>query len=307
MDLEFPLPEGLEQTLSMDSLNVSAFNRPTVQSQPEVPHTKNTLGLVMYEDSEKSSEEDQQEDSIIEFSRDAPAAPILGPFCVICGKYGQYICDATDEDVCSLECKRKAEQNQHTITVEKESESNTEETLTVSTQPEFIPSKRRFKDARTILDSNKCPICGKTGHLPQDCRLASGKSLSVSDYSLSSETPSVIHCETMSHQDREALKRVYRKCKTIQTNPLSCCVRCKCRSNLVYCVQCNSCFCDKYHLLEHLQHNPSHFQLYSFKLRKLLKCSNPNCANTNIYELFMCHRCSSTLYDKYYNMKTALW
>jgi len=27
------------------------------------------------------------------------------PVCVMCGKYGEYICDETDEDVCSLACK----------------------------------------------------------------------------------------------------------------------------------------------------------------------------------------------------------
>ncbi|RXM28339.1 putative ATP-dependent RNA helicase DDX59 [Acipenser ruthenus] len=27
------------------------------------------------------------------------------PVCVLCGRYGEYICDATDNDVCSLECK----------------------------------------------------------------------------------------------------------------------------------------------------------------------------------------------------------
>ncbi|CAI9106688.1 OLC1v1005895C2 [Oldenlandia corymbosa var. corymbosa] len=31
---------------------------------------------------------------------------LLGePRCVICGRYGEYICDQTDDDVCSLECK----------------------------------------------------------------------------------------------------------------------------------------------------------------------------------------------------------
>ncbi|XP_053100008.1 probable ATP-dependent RNA helicase DDX59 [Hemicordylus capensis] len=29
------------------------------------------------------------------------------PVCVICGHYGEYICDKTDEDICSLECKAK--------------------------------------------------------------------------------------------------------------------------------------------------------------------------------------------------------
>ncbi|XP_021864293.1 DEAD-box ATP-dependent RNA helicase 41 isoform X2 [Spinacia oleracea] len=28
------------------------------------------------------------------------------PCCVICGRYGEYICDETDDDVCSLECKK---------------------------------------------------------------------------------------------------------------------------------------------------------------------------------------------------------
>jgi len=46
---------------------------------------------------------------IIQFSKDAPNAPIIGPFCTICGKFGQYICDLTEEDVCSIECKKKAE------------------------------------------------------------------------------------------------------------------------------------------------------------------------------------------------------
>ncbi|XP_015277774.1 PREDICTED: probable ATP-dependent RNA helicase DDX59 [Gekko japonicus] len=29
------------------------------------------------------------------------------PVCVVCGRYGEYICDQTDEDICSLECKAK--------------------------------------------------------------------------------------------------------------------------------------------------------------------------------------------------------
>ncbi|XP_028761165.1 DEAD-box ATP-dependent RNA helicase 41 [Neltuma alba] len=29
------------------------------------------------------------------------------PKCVLCGRYGEYICDETDDDVCSLECKQK--------------------------------------------------------------------------------------------------------------------------------------------------------------------------------------------------------
>ena len=55
------------------------------------------------------SKSEEEEEEVIQYSRDAPSAPILGPFCAICGKFGQYICDMTEEDVCSIECKKKAE------------------------------------------------------------------------------------------------------------------------------------------------------------------------------------------------------
>ncbi|KAG3014216.1 hypothetical protein PC128_g12953 [Phytophthora cactorum] len=36
----------------------------------------------------------------------AQRVPQLGePVCVVCGRYGEYVCDATDQDVCSLECR----------------------------------------------------------------------------------------------------------------------------------------------------------------------------------------------------------
>ncbi|KAJ1388826.1 Zinc finger, HIT-type [Sesbania bispinosa] len=39
-------------------------------------------------------------------SRDQREALPDEPKCVICGRYGEYICDETDDDVCSLECKQ---------------------------------------------------------------------------------------------------------------------------------------------------------------------------------------------------------
>jgi hypothetical protein len=29
------------------------------------------------------------------------------PLCIVCGRYGEYICSITDKDVCSIECKEK--------------------------------------------------------------------------------------------------------------------------------------------------------------------------------------------------------
>lgn len=49
------------------------------------------------------------------------------PKCVICGRYGEYICDETDDDVCSLECK-------HTLLSK----------LTKNKKPEIVPPPVRL-------------------------------------------------------------------------------------------------------------------------------------------------------------------
>ncbi|KAD3641185.1 hypothetical protein E3N88_30409 [Mikania micrantha] len=38
--------------------------------------------------------------------------PVPGePVCVVCGKYGEYICDETDDDICSMDCKAELLEN----------------------------------------------------------------------------------------------------------------------------------------------------------------------------------------------------
>lgn len=169
-------------------------------------------------DSDAATEEETSD--VIALSKDAPMAPILGPFCVICGKYGQYICDKTDEDVCSLECKQKAEarlaasQPSNAVlsdelnTTLPSNERNTQLIgVANSEQHRYIANKHRFKDAVTILDSHKCPLCGRTGHLPQDCRYACGKDIDVSQYQREQgEVQRRIHCETMTRHDREEVR-----------------------------------------------------------------------------------------------------
>lgn len=44
-------------------------------------------------------------ESIIKCSSDQRSAHFGEPVCVVCSRYGEYVCDATDEDVCSLECR----------------------------------------------------------------------------------------------------------------------------------------------------------------------------------------------------------
>lgn len=189
------------------------------------------------ENTESDAVTEEETSDVIALSKDAPMAPILGPFCVICGRYGQYICDKTDEDVCSLECKQKAEarlaasQPSNAVPDELNTSLHPNELNTslpsneLNSQPSpnerntqligvanseqhrYIANKHRFKDAVTILDSHKCPLCGRTGHLPQDCRYACGKDIDVSQYQRKQgEVQHRIHCETMTRHGREEVR-----------------------------------------------------------------------------------------------------
>ncbi|CAG8441554.1 16400_t:CDS:2 [Acaulospora morrowiae] len=56
------------------------------------------------ENAQESDSGDQ--DAVKEYSYQQ-RVPLSGePVCVVCGKYGEYICDETDHDVCSRECKK---------------------------------------------------------------------------------------------------------------------------------------------------------------------------------------------------------
>lgn len=52
------------------------------------------------------SDPDDPEEEPVKSFRKSQRWPEPGePVCVVCGRYGEYICDSTDNDVCSLECK----------------------------------------------------------------------------------------------------------------------------------------------------------------------------------------------------------
>lgn len=55
---------------------------------------------------EAAKSDSTDEDEVVEFSKDQRAALSGEPVCVVCGRYGAYICDATDQDVCSVQCKQ---------------------------------------------------------------------------------------------------------------------------------------------------------------------------------------------------------
>ncbi|XP_027145879.1 putative ATP-dependent RNA helicase DDX59 [Larimichthys crocea] len=60
------------------------------------------------DDDGDGDEEDEEEEEPVKSFKKSQRWPEPGePVCVMCGRYGEYICDSTDNDVCSLECKAK--------------------------------------------------------------------------------------------------------------------------------------------------------------------------------------------------------
>ncbi|XP_059799111.1 probable ATP-dependent RNA helicase DDX59 isoform X2 [Balaenoptera ricei] len=56
---------------------------------------------------QRAQDTDLLEEPVKSFSKTQRQAEPGEPVCVVCGRYGEYICNETDEDVCSLECKAK--------------------------------------------------------------------------------------------------------------------------------------------------------------------------------------------------------
>nr|XP_061791222.1 probable ATP-dependent RNA helicase DDX59 [Nerophis lumbriciformis] len=54
-----------------------------------------------------SSGTEEEEEPVKSFKKNQRWAEPGEPVCLMCGRYGEYICDTTDSDVCSLECKAR--------------------------------------------------------------------------------------------------------------------------------------------------------------------------------------------------------
>ncbi|XP_027527669.1 probable ATP-dependent RNA helicase DDX59 [Neopelma chrysocephalum] len=102
-----------------------------------------TLG----KDSQNTDEGSPLEEPIKSFSKSQRWAEPGEPVCVVCGRYGEYICDKTDEDVCSLECKAK-----HLLQTQAKEEQLTSDQLTNSEAEAHLPNAPYFyRDHSFIL------------------------------------------------------------------------------------------------------------------------------------------------------------
>ncbi len=95
LDMDKSLANITEEGMMKDA--VLSYTTPPVRSTVDVSNDVIT--------EEKVGDDD--EEPIICYSKQQRWAESGEPVCVVCGRYGEYIVDRTDHDVCSLECKAK--------------------------------------------------------------------------------------------------------------------------------------------------------------------------------------------------------
>ncbi|XP_023080491.1 probable ATP-dependent RNA helicase DDX59 isoform X2 [Piliocolobus tephrosceles] len=132
-------PEDLQLDKSrdapVDALVIEAATTPDRHSSESCPFPSPGGQLAeVHSVSPKQDAKDSHpsEEPVKSFSKTQRWAEPGEPVCVVCGRYGEYICDKTDEDVCSLECKAK-----HLLQVkEKEEKSKLSNPQKADSEPE---------------------------------------------------------------------------------------------------------------------------------------------------------------------------
>uniref|UniRef100_A0A8C3C663 RNA helicase n=2 Tax=Cairina moschata TaxID=8855 RepID=A0A8C3C663_CAIMO len=123
-----------------------------VQECTEPVAIPSNLGLdntSLGKDNQNTNEDGSLEEPIKSFSKSQRWAEPGEPVCVVCGRYGEYICDKTDEDICSLECKAK-----HLLQIqEKEKKLKSDQPTKAESQAEadLLNTPYFYKDHSFIL------------------------------------------------------------------------------------------------------------------------------------------------------------
>ncbi|KAI7729807.1 hypothetical protein M8C21_024082, partial [Ambrosia artemisiifolia] len=233
------------------------------------------------------------------------------PVCVVCGKYGEYICDETDDDICSMDCKAELLENLKFSLGPRSNQSLVEPSRGPKFPLQVFESggdtwdfnRHRWSTKRSSLSAYECVKCKKAGHLAEDCLVMNWNPQSFpfgNQASSSSNGSSVIPKD---------LLELYKRCHQIgKTSAAAKCNACHRVSSLAACLDCRISFCDSGgHLMEHIRTHPSHRKYYSFKLNRLVKCCKSSCKVTDIKDLLACHFCFDKAFDKFYDMYNATW
>eukprot|EP01125_Pyxidicula_operculata_P017786 TRINITY_DN6278_c0_g1_i1.p1 TRINITY_DN6278_c0_g1~~TRINITY_DN6278_c0_g1_i1.p1 ORF type:complete len:440 (+),score=67.13 TRINITY_DN6278_c0_g1_i1:6-1325(+) len=179
-------------------------------------------------------------------------------------------------------------------------------------KPTWNYVNNKWNDTTSSLSAHRCWKCNKIGHFADDCT----KFENVAVQSTSDPDKIIIPTNVPEYETKkgnttiynQSLRKMYQKCMGLSRRIDLSCSMCGIQSNLAYCLDCDTIFCDGYgHLSHHLKQNPSHNRLYSAKLKRQVKCCKSTCQVSNIYNLLNCQHCLETMTKRHYNMHTATW
>ncbi|KAL3331137.1 hypothetical protein AABB24_034772 [Solanum stoloniferum] len=185
--------------------------------------------------------------------------PLPGePACVVCGKYGEYICDETEEDICSTDCKSdllqnlKLQQGALSSKVKDETFSGQKCKLEVPESGGNIwdYDRHRWSKNRSALCTYECWKCKRPGHLPEDCLIMASKVLPLSSGQAGESSKQVEVVQSKPSISKELLQ-LYKRCHQIGKSSLDAnCNTCRRSTTLAMCLDCSNTFCDSIKLLK---------------------------------------------------------
>ncbi|KAK6935191.1 Zinc finger, HIT-type [Dillenia turbinata] len=200
--------------------------------------------------------------------------PLPGePICVVCGRYGEYICNETDDDICSIDCKTELlkgrivdalqkPSNEHSLVVASSGPKGISE-IPMTGEDTWDYDRHRWSRRRSSLCTYECWKCNRPGHLAEDCLVSTSNA----------QSQEALGQNKFNHITRNLLG-LYKRCHQIGKNSSAAnCNACRSSLSLAACLNCSAILCDNAgHLNEHVMAHPSHQQYYSFKLKRLERC-----------------------------------
>ncbi|RYR29346.1 hypothetical protein Ahy_B01g053743 isoform B [Arachis hypogaea] len=185
-------------------------------------------------------------------SRSEQRFPVSGePICLICGRYGEYICNETNDDVCSMECKKelletlKLNEGSSHIQVRHFSSSGISN---VSLEPVFSDDnwdydRHRWTKKRSSLSTYECWKCHRPGHLAEDCLVKSCSQM-PSNWQRLVGCKLVVLCDRAGHLDEHIKTHPsHQKCYSHKLKRLVKCCKSTCNvTDIKDLLICHYCF-----------------------------------------------------------------